>query len=44
MSVEMGLVFGEDLAQVAGVHDENPVEELRSASAIGRRSPSPEDR
>jgi hypothetical protein len=33
MSVEVGLVLGEDLAQVAFVHDEDPVEEFTAYAA-----------
>jgi hypothetical protein len=33
MHVEMGLVLGEDLAQVAFVHDEDPVEEFTAYAA-----------
>jgi hypothetical protein len=32
----MGLIFGEDLAQVAGVHDEDPVEEFTAYAAHQR--------
>jgi hypothetical protein len=33
MGVEVGLVLGEDLAQVAGVHDEDPVQEFTAYAA-----------
>jgi hypothetical protein len=33
MHVEVGLVLGEDLAQVVFVHDEDPVEELAAYAA-----------
>src|SRR5690348_1801898 len=33
MSVEMGFVLGEDLAQVPGVDDEDPVEEFAAYAA-----------
>jgi phosphoglycerate dehydrogenase-like enzyme len=33
MHVEMGLVLGEDFAQVAFVHDEDPVEEFTAYAA-----------
>src|SRR5437879_3520824 len=35
MGAEVGLVLGEDLAQVALVHDEDPVEELAARPVVG---------
>lgn len=36
VAVEMGLVLGEDLAQVAGVHDEDPVQDFTAYAADPR--------
>jgi hypothetical protein len=33
MCVDVGLVLGEDLAQVAGVYDEDPVQEFTAYAA-----------
>jgi hypothetical protein len=33
VDVEMGLIFGENLAQVVGVHDEDPVQEFTAYAA-----------